>query len=167
MDYNAVYVWAFLAIYGFFLFRLFQLINPFRNLSDFFPGLAGLLVLAAIHFLLIKHPSSRLEDIWSFLPIVWSVYSVALLFDGYILKIKSKERRPLIYAGVSVFSITLCMWVVAYTGLHWILWGTVLSTAAAAGALATYHFFLHKSFTDKIQAVVLVVMFIVLLIMLL
>lgn len=163
MDENTVYVWVFLAVYGFFLFRLFQLINPFRQLSDFSSSLLGLLLLAAVYLLLIKYPSSRFEDYWSFVPIIWLAYSVALLFDSYILKTKTKKKLPLIYAGISVLSITLCMWFVAYLELHWIFWVPVLTIAAIAGAFASYHIFLLKSFTDKVQMAVLLALFIVML----
>lgn len=167
MDYDAVYVWVFLAIYGFFLFRLFQLINPFRQLYDFFYGLLGLLVLAAVNLLLIKYPSIKYLEYWSFVPILWSAYSVSLLFDSYIFKTKTKQGSPLLYAGISVLSITLCMWFVAYLGLHWIFWAPILAIAAIAGALASYHIFLLKSFTDKVQTAVFLAMLIVMLVMLL
>ena len=163
MDDNAVYVWVFLAIYGFFLFRLFQLINPFRQLYDFFYGLLGLLVLATVNLLLIKYPSIKYLEYWSFVPILWSAYSVSLLFDSYIFKTKTKQGSPLLYAGISVLSTTLCMWFVAYLGFHWIFWVPILAIAAITGAFASYNILLHKSFTDKIQTAVLVALLIVML----
>lgn len=167
MDNSAVYVWVILAIYILFLFRLLQLINPFRQLSDFCFGLLGLLLLAAVSFLLIKYPSSRFGEYWSFVPIIWSTYSVSMLFDGYFLKTKTREKRPLLYAGISVLSITVSMWMVAYLGLHWIFSSPVLSIAVTTGALSSYYVFMHKSISEKVQTSVLVVGFIVMLAILL